>query len=73
MTLAPSDFQQVYNLASNKVKDQAKHRDETHEQFIARCWIESVRDMVEKNGYQLSGFDSSTDGTVLIRLPEFRR
>lgn len=71
--LDKGDLTRIYDIAARKVREQAKHMDETHEQFLARCWVESLTDVVEKHGYNLSGFDDYTNSSLLVTLPGHRR
>lgn len=73
MKLSGTDLRDLYEIAGRNVREDVMHRDETHDQFMARCWINAINSLAGKHGSEVGFIDKSTGNPVLVTLPEHRR
>lgn len=49
MKLTPSMLSDITDAARRELRDSMKHKEETHEEYVAKCWVVAFHSILFKN------------------------
>ena len=61
-------FNRMREAAQHRFMKHAKRPEESADEFVARCWVESLMDIIEGEGYDLTVTNRWSDITSRVNI-----